>query len=300
MAFTEVKRKNNKRYYYRVKSVREGKKVKRESVYLGVDLSKKELRNAEKEADRELTPLSYLLKETELRFLNKLKKDFVKEPKETYDNRYEAFTSLFTYDSTAIEGNTMSLQETSFLLFDKRVPSNKSLREINESLNHKQAFDYLLSYKGDITKELISSLHGLVVKETLKPELKKQIGKYRESQVFLRGIEWLPPKPIEVPREMKSLLAWYSKNKKKLHPVIIASYFHVGFETVHPFVDGNGRVGRLLMNFILHKNKYPMVNIPNRTKQKYFKALQSAQIKGDLRPFVELIVSLYKKEVLKF
>ncbi len=280
--------------------MREGKKVKRKSVYLGVNLSKKELKEAEIEADKELSPLAYLLQHTEKDFLEKLKKEFANEPKATYENRYEAFTSLFTYDSTAIEGNTMSLQETSFLLFDKRVPSNKSLREINEALNHKKAFDYLLKYKGDITKNFICHLHKLVVKETLKPHLRDQVGKYRTSQVFIRGVEWLPPKPAEVSREMKALLAWYSKNKKKLHPVIIAAYVHVGFETVHPFVDGNGRVGRLLMNFILHKEKLPMINIPNKTKQKYYKALQSAQMKGNLRPFVELMVNLYKKNELRF
>ena len=207
----------------------------------------------------------------------------------------ETFVSKFTYDSNAIEGNTLTLQETSQLLFDKIVPVSKLLREVNEALNHKEAFDYALHYKEDITKKFICDVHKKVVKETLKPELAPQIGKYRTIQVFIRGVEWTPIKPSEVPNEMKSLLAWYSRAKKKLHPLVVAAYFHVGFETVHPFVDGNGRVGRLLMNYILHKNKYPMINIPNSIKNRYYSALHSAQVKGDLRPFVELLIGILRE-----
>jgi len=300
MVYTEIKERNKKKYYYRVRNVRKGKKFKKERIYLGVDLSKKELKEAEKEADQELSLLSTLLSDKEIKFLDKLKDDFSKEPKETYENRYEAFTSLFTYDSTAIEGNTLSLQETSYLLFENRVPKEKSLREINESLNHKKAFDYMLEYKGDITKKFICQLHKLVVEKTLRPELDEQIGKYRTSQVFLRGVEWLPPKPSEVPKEMRELLVWYTKNKNKLHPLIIATYVHIGFETIHPFIDGNGRVGRLLMNFILNKNKLPMINIKNKIKLEYYSALQKAQLKGDLKTFVKLLLSIYKENELRF
>ena len=84
----------------------------------------------------------------------------------------------------------------------------------------------------------------------------------------------------------------YTRNKNKVHPVIVAIYFHVGFEIVHPFVDSNGRVGRLLMNFILHKNGFPMVNIPNAQKMRYYKALEKAQDDGDLRMFIEWVVEL--------
>jgi len=299
MVYTEIKEKSGKRYYYRVKSVREGNKVKKERRYLGVDLNKKDLFKKEKEADRELIALTNLLTEKELKVLEKIKKDFAKEPQETLENRYESFCALFTHDSTAIEGNTFTLQETANLLFERIVPA-KSLREVNEVLNHKKAFDYILEHPEDITKEFILKLHELVIRDTLKPQLKEQIGKYRTVQVYIRGAEWLPPKPKDISNEIKNLLSWYSKNKKKTHPLIIASYFHAGFETIHPFIDGNGRVGRLLINFILHKNKYPMVNIPNSLKQKYYKALEESQIKGNLRPLVELLFDILKKNKLRF
>lgn len=299
MVYTEIKEKNGKKYFYRVKSVREGKKVKKKRIYLGVDLDKKKLLKEEKEADKELKLLSTLLTDEEKHQLEKIKKDYFNQPEETKENRYESFASLFTYDSTNIEGNTLTLQETSQLLFENITP-RKSLREINEVINHKKAFDYLLDVKTDLSKELILKIHELVVQNTLKPELKDQIGKYRTLQVYIRGTNWLPSKPEEVPKEMGYLLSWYSKNKKKLHPLILTTYFHSAFETIHPFVDGNGRVGRLLMNLILHKNKYPMINIPNKEKYKYYRSLESSQLKGDLRPLVKFLFDLLKKEKVKF
>ena len=300
MVYTEIKERKGKKYFYRVINVRKGKKFKKKRIYLGADLDKKDIAIAELKADKELSLLSQLLEDKELVFLDSLKKEFAKEPKTNENNRYEAFTSLFTYDSNAIEGNSLTLEETSFLLFEKRVPSSKSLREINEILNHKTAFDYMLSYKGDISKKFICELHRLVVQNALREELIPEIGKYRSLQVYIKGRDWMPPKPEEVPTEMKNLLSWYSKNDKKLHPLIIATYFHVAFETVHPFVDGNGRVGRLLMNFILHKSGYPMINIPNKIKFRYYESLKEATVGGNLRLFIEMLLDLYKDMKLKF
>lgn len=299
MAYTEIKKKNGNKYFYRVKSIRKGKKIEKKRIYLGANLKSEELSKKEKEADNELNLFKDVLIKKEILFLDNLKKEFSKEPKITFENRYEAFSALFTYNSTAIEGNTLTLQETTQLLFQNIVPAGKSLREINETLNHKKAFDYILDYNGDITKEFILELHKLVMANTLKPELNSQIGRYRNVQVFITGVLWFPPKPTEVHQRMASLLSWYTKNKKKLHPLILASYFHSEFEKIHPFVDGNGRVGRLLMNFILHKNKYPMLNIPNKIKYKYYNALEKSQVKKNLRPFVKLMIDILKESKIR-
>ena len=299
MVYTEIKEKNGRKYFYRVKSIRKGKKVGKKRVYLGIDLDKDELSEKEKVADKELSLLSTLITSNEEKQLKKIKEEYTKQPKATEENRYESFVSLFTYDSTSIEGNTLTLQETSQLLFEQITP-RKSLREINEITNHKEGFDYLLNYKGDLSREIILKLHKLVIKNTLKKELENQIGKYRTLQVYIRGTEWMPPKPLDVPKEMAYLLSWYTKNKNKLHPLILATYFHSAFETIHPFVDGNGRVGRLLMNFILRKNKYPMINIPNKKKYKYYKGLEESQVKGNLRPLIEFLFDLLKDEKIRF
>lgn len=298
MVYTEIKDRKSKRYYYRVKSVKKGKKTEKERIYLGANLSKEEVRKKEKEADICLNVFDVILTKEELDFLEKVKKSFSKEPKENYQNRYETFCSLFTHDSTAIEGNTLTLSETSHLLFEGIVPKTRSLREINEIINHKKAFDYILKYKGDITTEFILYLHNLIVANTLRAELVSQQGRYRKVQVFIgRNV---PPKASDVPKKMASLLRWYSINKKKLHPLVVASYFHTEFEKIHPFVDGNGRTGRLLMNFILNKNHYPMINIPKEKRFKYYEVLQKAQYKGNLRAFVLFLIGILKSDKLRF
>lgn len=299
MVYTEIKEKNKRRYFYRVLSIREGKKVEKKRVYLGANLNKKELSQKEKQADKELMLLSTLLTDQEKKDLKKIKEEYLKIPEETKENRYEAFVSLFTYDSTNIEGNTLTLQETSQLLFENITP-RKSLREINEVINHKEAFNYIIDDKKEISKELIMKLHKLVVQNTLKPELKNQIGRYRTLQVYIRGTTWSPPKFEHIPNEMRTILSWYSKNKKKLHPLILAGYFHSAFETIHPFVDGNGRVGRLLMNLILNKNNYPMINIPNKKKYRYYKTLEESQLNGNLRPLIKFLFDLLKNEKIIF
>lgn len=299
MPYTEVQSRGTKSYYYRVRSVRKGGRVAKQRVYLGADLTKRTLAKREREADLELQVLGSLLTKEDEAFLRGIKDAFGKEPKATFDNRYEAFVSLFTHDSNAIEGNTLTLDETSQLLFEGLVPA-RSFREVNEALNHKRAFDHLLAYRGDITKSFICQLHALVVKDTLAKEIASQAGRYRDVQVFIRGVEWVPAKPEAVPKDMKALLEWYTKNKGKLNPVVTAAYFHTAFELVHPFVDGNGRVGRLLLNFILRKNGYPMINIPSKTKRDYYAALHEGQVKGNLRPFVDLILDTYRKSRVPF
>ncbi|MEK6859491.1 MAG: Fic family protein [Nanoarchaeota archaeon] len=298
MAYTEIQKKKGREYYYRVKSIKKNKKVLKKKIYLGVNLNKEDLMKKEKEADKKLNLFEAILDKKDIEFLDKIKKDFSREPKENFENRYEAFCSLFTHNSTAIEGNTLTLSETNYLLFENIVPSSRSLREINEVLNHKKAFDFILSYKEDITREFILELHRLVVMNTLREDLVSQIGKYRTVQVFIGN--HIPPRPHEVPEKITNLLKWYSKNKNKIHPLVVASYFHTEFEKIHPFVDGNGRTGRLLMNFILHKNNYPMINILNSRKFKYYKVLQEAHKSGNLVPFVKFLITLLKKETLRF
>jgi len=292
MPYTEIQERNGKKYYYRVQSIRKKDKVTKKRVYLGVDLAKKEIKSKENDADIKMLLLSTLLTDNQIKKLNELKK-------ERSILSYEAFISLFTYDSTNIEGNTFTLQETAQLLFEGVTP-RKSLREINEIINHKKAFDYLLETKSDINKKLILKLHELVAKSILKKEVEDQLGKYRTVQVFIRGVNWLPSKPNEVATEMAKLFSWYTKNKNKLHPLILSAYFHVTFEMIHPFIDGNGRVGRLLMNYILHKNRFPMINIPNKQKYKYYEMLEKAQVEGNLKPFVDFLYVLIIENEIKF
>ena len=133
MTYTEIQERNSTKYYYRVKSIKIKGKVSKERVYLGKDINKDKLKKKEIKADKKLNKsLSVLLTDEELEQLKDLKKKFRASPNTTFNNRYEAFVSKFTYDSNAIEGNTITLQETSYLLFENRTPPGKSMREINE------------------------------------------------------------------------------------------------------------------------------------------------------------------------
>ncbi len=294
MTYTETRKIGGKKKQYRVYTYRKDGKVAHKRKYLGTDLKQNILRKKEKEADLQLTnPLNKLLNTQERFILEEIKKKHNLKHANTFDNRYEAFVSEFTYDSTGIEGNTLTLHETAAVLFEGAAPA-KSLREVYEVLNHKKAFDYILKYKGNITSKFLCALQRIVTENTLKPEVANQIGKYRTVQVFIRGANIIPPYPKLVPKEMRSLILWYSKNKQSIHPLILAAYVHTAFESIHPFVDGNGRVGRLLLNFILHKNKYPMISVPRSRRLKYFKTLEKAQ-KGDIKPFVSLLIQLLKQ-----
>ncbi len=294
MVYTEVRKVGAKTKYYRVYTYRKNDKVVHLRKYLGTDLPKETLRKEERGADKKLTsPLNQLLSEQERTLLERIKQNHQAKHPSTFVNRYEAFVSDFTYDSTGIEGNTLTLRETAAVLFEGATPS-KSLREVYEVLNHKKAFDYILQYKGDVTKEFLCEIQRIITENTLKPEAVNQSGIYRTVQVFIRGAEVTPPPAELVPSEMRRLLMWYAKNRMKIHPVVLAAYAHSAFEAIHPFVDGNGRTGRLLLNFILHKNGCPMISIPRTQRIRYFKTLAQAQ-KNNLRPFVSFILQLLKQ-----
>ncbi len=297
MAYTEIQEKNNKKYYYRVRSVKSKGKVNKMRKYMGSELNAKELSKLEAKADKELNQtLNVLLSKKEIKELESIKSRFNDLPAQTAENRYEAFVTKFTYDSNAIEGNTISLNETSYLLFENRAPAGKSMREINETLNHKKAFDFILNYKKDITKDFICKIQEMIVENTLRIDLMNQAGKYRDVQVYIRGVEFMPAKPKDVPKEMRTLVRWYNANKKKVHPLILAAYFHVAFESIHPFVDGNGRTGRLLLNFILHRNGFPMIDIQNKRRLEYYQCLEEGQLRNDINKFVRLLLERITKD----
>lgn len=301
----ERQKKKSGLYFYLAENIRKGSGWERVRIYLGKDLggqglgrlmkSKKlDLMKKSDEARKLSDPLFVLISDEQKGKIAQIKESYLKNKKKAtgsvYENYYEHFVTKFTYDTNAIEGSTVTLQETSLILFDKIVPEGKSLREINEVQNHKDAFDYMLGCKGDINRNFVLRLHKLLMHNILW----KYSGKFRDVQVYVRGAIFTPPKPQDVKKQFKQLMLWYRSNKKKYHPVIVAAYFHHVFESIHPFRDGNGRVGRLLLNFILRKNSLPMINIKNREKSKYYDALESGN-RRNLKPMIDLIIK-YMKE----
>lgn len=296
----EVQIKKKEKYHYLAQNARIGKnKWKRFRIYIGKgSLSKKEIeklvsKNRTKlkvKIDSELrkhNPLLSLLSVKKIKELEEVKKNYKQSMKNIsktlWQKNYETFITQFTYDTNAIEGSTVTLRETGMILFDKIVPKGKKIREIREVENHKKVFDFVIGYKGEMNKRFVLKVH----KKLMHNILWGYAGKFRDVQVYIRGVEKIPPPPEEVENEFKILMKWYASNKKKYHPVIIAAYFHAAFESIHPFVDGNGRVGRLLLNFILRKNGFPLIDIKFKDREDYYRSLQAVD-KGDLQPLVSL------------
>lgn len=305
MAYLLVKKLKGRKYFYLATNVRLNGKWKRFQVYIGrvkprgseIKKYSVPLQQRVNSYLRATDPLFGLLSEKEMKELEELKvrykKDFRKLPPEVKQKHEEDFLTKFTHDTNAIEGSTLTPAETSLILFEKVVPPGKTLREIKEVENHAEAFAFLTKYTHDVDKALICGVHRILAKDILPTD---RLGFFRKVQVWIVGAPFVPPKPELVETEFKKLMNWYRKGKRRYHPVVVATYVHAGFETIHPFTDFNGRAGRLLLNFILMKNGYPAINIKNKDKLKYFVALESAR-RGDLKPFVNLIVRYIKERV---
>ncbi len=298
--YHKTETRGNRTYHYLIENIRSDGKWKKIKLYLGSNLTEKEVNNIivkkryilKKKVSaylRASDPLYSLIEEKEKARLEEIRKKYTKY-KKTLDSLaekqyYEWFVTEFTYNTNAIEGSTLSLLDTKLILQEKIVPKDKSLREINEVQNHKDAFDYMMPYKDSLTKKFILTLH----KKLMHNILWKQAGVFRDIPVRITGVEKRPPRPSHVPIEFKKLMIWYAHNKKRYHPVAVSSYFHVVFESIHPFRDGNGRVGRLILNFMLKNSGFPMINIKYKDRRKYYESLQSAD-KGDLKPLVNMII----------
>ena len=292
MVHTEIRNRGNRRNYYRSVSVRTGARVRKRRVFLGSDLEGEELNRREREADLELDPLGSALDSNDLRVIEAIMEYYASLPKSTYEDRYRSFVTSYTHSSISLDGNGLTLEETMTLLLDSISPPSRPLKDLTEALNHKEALDMILSSGKDLSKDLVLELHRVLMKGTLDQRLGSQIGCYRTVQVFHKGKFFLPPSPEDVQREMAVLLRWYSRNKVRLHPLVVAANIIVKFELIHPFIEGNGRMGRLLLNLVLHRNGYPMVAVPGRRKGEYLDRLERAQRDGDLKALVSFLVQL--------
>lgn len=202
----------------------------------------------------------------------------------------KAFDIEYTYESNKIEGNTLTLQETALVIEKGLTIGGKSLNEHLEAVNHAFAIDYIKDIAKNnepITERVLLDIHKLIL-QSINNE---NAGRYRGVQVLISGAKHIPPQPYLVQKEMESLFLWYDENKNKLHPVELSAEMHERLVTVHPFIDGNGRTARLLMNLILLQNGFPIAILKGDTENrlKYYHALEVAQVNHDKQPFIQLI-----------
>ncbi|MGI0023144.1 MAG: Fic family protein, partial [Nitrososphaeraceae archaeon] len=191
--------------------------------------------------------------------------------------------------SQRIEGSTLSLRDTSNLLERGITPKNKPIQDIKEAEAHKKLFYKILDYQKDLSYNTILEWHEFLFKET-KPEV---AGRIRKHKVGISGSKFSPPLPVQVHPLLMDFFKWYNKNMEKLHPVELAAIVHLKFVTIHPFGDGNGRISRLMMNFVLNKKEYPMFNISYEGRTSYYNALKRSQIKKEWNHFVLWFIKRY-------
>jgi Fic family protein len=203
----------------------------------------------------------------------------------------EVYRVEWTYHSNAIEGNTLTLLETKLVLEEGLTVGNgKSLKEHLEAVNHAEAIDYLeeiVSKNEPLTERLIKHIHYLVLKNIDN----QNAGQYRKVNVRISGSQHVPPDFLFVPEEMEKLMKWYDENETTLHPIELSAIFHHRFVYIHPFIDGNGRTARLLMNLILMKNGYPPAIIKSKPENRlaYYQCLEEASVNQRLDPFIDLV-----------
>lgn len=213
----------------------------------------------------------------------------------------EVYRVEWTYHSNALEGNTLTLLETKIVLEGLTVGHGKSLKEHFEAVNHAEAIDYLeavVSKNEPLTEQLLKHIHYLVIKNIDN----QNAGQYRKRNVRISGSQHVPPDFLTVQDEMEKLMKWYDENKSILHPVELAAIFHHRFVYIHPFIDGNGRTGRLLMNFILMQNGYPPAIIKSKPENRlvYYETLEEASVHRRTEPFVKLVAKCVEESLLDY
>lgn len=306
----EIREQGKRKKYYLAHSFRKGKKVRKIRFYLGADLSKKELAEKKKHDEKIIKerireqeiihdPLRHILSKGEIQEIKALKVPADIKVSHLSEEAWEKFTKLFTYDTNAIEGSTITEKEVSDILQKNKLPE-KPKYEIAETYGVSEAIKYIRKAKEHLSLNLIKELHRIVFKNS-----KHFAGEFRKVEVAVvdssGGIVHRGAPHDYVIKLLNELLNWYSKSRKKYPPIILAAVIHNQFENIHPFQDGNGRVGRLLLNNILIRHNLPPVNIELRNRKEYYSSLQEYENNGNLRPSIKLILKEYKslKKLIK-
>ena len=279
-----TRKKGNKKYFYLKHSVRKGKKIITKEKYLGTEVPSnfKEIESKfGEEFQEEITNK-----------LESIKKHFQIEwkriPESVKEKELEEISIAFTYNTNAIEGSTITLEEAREIIHDKISP-NKSLQDVKETESHSKVFLQMLKKDEKITNELLLQWHKNIF-ENVKPDI---AGKYRDYLV--RVGSYLAPDWQEVKKMMSELIAFIYDNKK-MNSVELSARAHYRFEKIHPFGDGNGRIGRLMMNHILWHNGYPMLIIEYKKRLSYYKALQKDE-EYFVKYFIRRYFVAYKKRI---
>lgn len=213
----------------------------------------------------------------------------------------QALELEYTFESNRIEGNTLTLRETDLVINEGLTISGKSMREHLEAINHQEAIAYikhLIDKNTTLNEREVLSIHNLILRG-INPD---DAGRYRRVQVMIKGSSYMPPQPFMVSKEMEDFFIWYEIQKNSMHPIVLAAELHERLVTIHPFIDGNGRASRLVMNLILLQNGYVIANIKGDydTRMRYYSALETAQTQNSKEDFLLFVAQIEKESLERY
>lgn len=311
MVYIIKKNVNGENYYYLNHSVRMGGRVKTVSQYLGKGpFTQSQIEYLVKEKSQmilleaeflkifskkleykdHILPTSFINIIERLKEINRIMAPFNK----SYFDKFEENLRLrYVHGSTAIEGNTLSLRDAQLIL-EEDTPAGNTLREMYEILNYKDLFKFLRSYSGDINLKFILKIHEILMKNIDD----ENAGSLRNIDISISGSDYDPtPFPV-LEDELNNLIDWYKEKKLTMFPVELACHFHQKFVEIHPFIDGNGRVSRELLNFIFIRNNYPRLVIPFERRGVYLRCIDIGN-SGEITPFIIFISGLLIEDSFK-
>ncbi|MGA7923686.1 MAG: Fic family protein [Thermoplasmata archaeon] len=272
-------RRGGRTYYYLVHTYRWEGLIHKRQLYLGMS-PPKNLDRLRISLEREVW------KETWFRAFNEIKDEFSKRqsdlPPSVTAKEREDFVIDFTYDSNRIEGSTLTSLETANLVQRRVTPPSKPLNDVLESRSHAKLLERLLLRSQTTDLSHLLAWHRTIFSAS-KPDI---AGTLRKYEVRIRGSRHTPPPENELRPMLIEMLRVHNRHGGKFHPVERAALFHLRFESIHPFGDGNGRIGRLAMNLILHQSGFPMLNVRYGKRRGYYHALERSDLAKTERPFL--------------
>lgn len=302
----EKRKAGEKIKYYLAHTYREGKKVHKFRKYLGTDLTSEKLEErriiAEKLILEEIhkykiikDPLKFELSEKEIKGIRKLEKEIPLKISHLSEKNWKLFSEIFTYNTNAIEGSKLNQKEVKGILEEDKWP-DRSKEDIAETYGVDEAIRFIRTTKEHISISLIKQIHKIVFKNS-----KSFAGKLRKKgeEVVVTNNhgdvvhEGAPQSRINY--LLNELVEWYQNNKDKYPALILAAVVHNQFENIHPFADGNGRVGRILLNNILIKHGLPPLNIGLKNRPEYYASLKTYEMDKNLKPTIDLYLKEYKE-----
>ncbi|MFA5797197.1 MAG: Fic family protein [Candidatus Woesearchaeota archaeon] len=290
-----------KEYYVLAHSVRYKNKIIQKTKYIGKTIpSKDRLEQLKKEFLKELSGKKYAyLSEKDAEDIDNKRKEYyfglAKLSPLEKKKQFQEFMIRYTYDSSKLSGVDITLRQTYLILKDGIVPAGfKNLKTVKEIENHEKGIVAITTYKGKFNILFLKKLHNILflgVDDSIAGKLRSEL----QKNVRIGGTAYVPPKWDHIDRELELFFKWYGSVNRRLHVIELAALIHLKLISLQPFADGNSRLSRLIMNWVLWKRKYPLIDIRIEDLEEYYDVLDNYQIEKDEKPFVEYI----KKRFIK-